>query len=236
MSPPLSHTQKPWGHYERLRPGQIEEIRDQHAIAYVPWGALEWHSYHNPIGLDNFLALGLSEALAQRTGGIVLPPMYAGTDTIKPFKGFAHSIEFSARVVEMLSQELLQQLYQEQFRTLILVTGHCGKGHTDALSASVAAFNEEENSGSALLIPSFEPIKDSFPPNHAALGETSFQLLFDPSLVDVELLPKNRVATLDDDGVWGQDPRKSSSALGQRMLSLFCERCVPQILNLDRSK
>ncbi len=131
---------KPWGFYERLRPDQIEAIRDRAPIAYLPWGALEWHSYHAPVGLDGLQALGQCRALAQATGGVVLPPVYVGTDTIKPFKGFPHTIEHRAETVRALCREFLSGLEDEDFRVVVIVTGHCGGGHVDALRETVEAF------------------------------------------------------------------------------------------------
>ncbi|NUM68336.1 creatininase family protein [candidate division KSB1 bacterium] len=115
-----------WGKYEQLRPAQIAAIRARTPIAYLPWGALEWHSYHAPIGLDGIKAHGLCEALAKETGGVVLPAVYVGTDTIKPYKGFHHTIEHNAETVTKLCLEFLQQLADEDFKVIVLVTGHYG--------------------------------------------------------------------------------------------------------------
>jgi creatinine amidohydrolase len=98
-------TQSQWGNYETLRPVQIEAIRQRTPIAYLPWGALEWHSYHAPIGLDGIKAHGLCEALAREIGGVVLPPVYIGTDTIKPFKRVSSYLEHSAEIVTKLCHE-----------------------------------------------------------------------------------------------------------------------------------
>ena len=65
-----------WGKYEKLRPNQIENICLKSPIAYLPWGALEYHGNHNPIGLDGIKAYGLCIDLAKKAGGIVLPPVY----------------------------------------------------------------------------------------------------------------------------------------------------------------
>ncbi len=221
-----------WGPYERLRPHQIEAIRDRTPLAYLPWGALEWHSYHCPVGLDGTLAHGQCLALAMRTGGVVLPPVFVGTDTIKPFKGFGHTIEHGADVVRRLCSEYLEQLVDEGFRVIVVVTGHCGGGHTRALNEACNAFQARHSDASVWFVPAFEPIKDRYPSNHAARGETSFQLLFNPSAVDLSLLPQDREATLDTDGVWGADPRGASEAEGRIMLDLFCERCIPRINEL----
>lgn len=220
-----------WGRYERLRPAQIETIREHALVAYLPWGALEWHSYHAPVGLDGMQALGQCCALAEATGGVVLPPVYIGTDTIKPFKGFPHTIEHEAETVRALCREFLHGLADEAFRVVVIVTGHCGGGHVDALRETVEAFAEERDDIGVLLVPSFEPTQETYPSNHAARGETSYQLLFDPEPVDLSLLP-DRAPTLDEDGVWGDDPRTASADEGAAILALFLERTVPTIRRL----
>jgi creatinine amidohydrolase len=197
-----------------------------------PWGALEWHSYHAPVGLDGIQAHGQCRALAAATGGVVLPPVYAGTDTIKPYKGFPHTIDHRAETVRALCQEFLEGLADEAFRVIVVVTGHCGGGHVDALRETVEVFAEERDDVGVLLVPSFEPTQETYPSNHAARGETSYQLHFDPDLVDLSLLPADREATLDDDGVWGEDPRAASAAEGAAMLALFLERTVPTVRQL----
>src|SRR5437763_1208058 len=63
----------PWGRYAELRPEQLEAIMAVAPVAYVPWGALEWHGPHLPLGLDGFTAEGVAERDVQRTGGVLLP-------------------------------------------------------------------------------------------------------------------------------------------------------------------
>ncbi len=221
-----------WGLYERLRPDQIDAIRTRAPIAYLPWGALEWHSYHAPVGLDGMQALGQCRALAEATGGVVLPPVYVGTDTIKPFKGFPHTIEHRAATVRTLGREFLEGLADERFRVIVIVTGHCGGGHVDALRETVDAFARERADVGVLLIPSFEPTQDTYPSNHAAWGETAYQLLFDPEPIDLGRLPADHEPTLEDDGVWGDTPRTASAADGAAILALFLRRTVPAIRQL----
>jgi creatinine amidohydrolase len=227
----------PWGQLDRLRPAAIDAIKAAAPVAYVPWGAIEWHSYHAPVGLDGHQALGQSRALAARTGGVVLPPLFVGTDTIKPFKGFGHTVEHSGGTVRALCAELLAQLADEGFRALVVVTGHCGGAHVDALQETVDAFASARSDAGALLVPSFAPIQDAYPSNHAARGETSFQLLFEPDTVDLAAQPPGPPPTLDGDGVWGEDPRASTAAEGRAMLALFVERVAPDVLALlDRTR
>ena len=49
-----------WGQYERMRPDEIEIIFEKYPIAYMPWGASEYHGVHNPVGLDSIKAYGMS--------------------------------------------------------------------------------------------------------------------------------------------------------------------------------
>ena len=218
-------SQLDWGHYERLRPAQIEDVLSHTPVAYLPWGALEWHGVHAPVGLDGLQAHGQCVALARSVGGIVLPPVYVGTDTIKAFKGFPHTVEHSDEVVALLCMEFLRQLAEEGFRVIVIVTGHCGAGHTEALGRAVGVFKGGEPDVGVWLVPAFEPIKDRYPANHAARGETSFLLHFDPE-------PVGPPPTLDDDGVWGEDPRLASAEEGWAMTELFVARARPTILKL----
>ena len=226
----LPPTESPaWGLYERLRPAQIDAIRQLVPVAYIPWGALEWHSYHAPIGLDGMQALGQCRALAEATGGVVLPPIYVGTDTIKPFKGFGHTVEHRGETVRALCREFLHGLADEGFRVIVIVTGHCGGGHVEALRSEVDAFASP--TCAVHLIPSFEPTQETYPSNHAAHGETAYQLLFDPEPVDLSLVP-SPAPTLDEDGVWGDDPSTATSEDGAAILALFLDRTVPHIQQL----
>ncbi|NIR51446.1 creatininase family protein [candidate division KSB1 bacterium] len=220
-----------WGKYEQSRPDQIEAIQKNAPVAYIPWGALEWHSYHAPIGLDGMKAYGLCAALAKETGGVILPPIYVGTDTIKPYKGFKHTIEHNPNTVTTLCGEYLNQLADEGFKVLILVTGHYGEGHVEAIKKAVEKFSKANPGIRIWAFPDSDPLEGSFPANHAARGETSFQLLFHPEMVDLSTLP-DREATLDDDGVWGEDPRNASTEEGQEMLKVFLQNAVPRIKKL----
>lgn len=225
----MSDSNPKWGLYERLRPAQIEEIRDQVPIAYLPWGALEWHSYHCAIGLDGLKAHGLLVETAKRCGGIVLPPVHIGTDTIKPLKGFPHTIEHPEDIVTELMGQFLDQLVDEKFKAIVFLTGHYGGGQVEAQKRATKAFLERHPNFPIWSFPDWEPLEGKFPMNHAAHGETSLLMYFDPDLVDLSLLPADRAATLDDDGVWGDDPRESTREAGEEMVNAFLETAVPRV-------
>jgi len=65
------------------------------SLAIYPWGALEWHSYHLPLGQDGIVAEDFSERLAERTGSVLLPTKWL------PFTTLPHrcSLMFSTNLV-----------------------------------------------------------------------------------------------------------------------------------------
>ena len=216
---------RPWGRYHESTPAQIDEIRAGSPVAYLPWGALEWHSYHNPVGLDGLVAVGLCEALAARCGGLVLPTIYAASSTIKNLFPFPHNFEYSTDLLANLCRETLEQCREAGFSVVVLLSVHCGEPHLQTLK-KVA----QEVSGDGFdvwALTEIECLNGEMPANHAARGETSLQLALQPELVQLEKLPQDRLTTLETDGVWGEDPRLATAAEGNRIITAFVQNAAP---------
>lgn len=214
-----------WGHFHKSTPARIDEVRAGSPVAYLPWGALEWHSYHNPVGLDGLVAVGLCEALAARCGGLVLPPIYAASSTIKNLFPFPHNFEYSIDLLAALCRETLEQCREAGFSMVVLLSVHCGEPHLQTLK-KVA----EEVSGNGFevwALTEVECLNGEMPANHAARGETSLQLALQSELVQLDRLPQDRVTTLEKDGVWGEDPRRATAQEGNRIISAFVENAAP---------
>jgi len=64
--------------YVRLRPRELVKRREEMPVAYIGLGVLEWHGFHNPLGLDGIKANGIACLLAKKLGGVVMPPQYWG--------------------------------------------------------------------------------------------------------------------------------------------------------------
>lgn len=227
-----SSTIKEWGQIERLRPAQFDAILAETPIAYLPWGALEYHSYHNPIGLDGLKSHALLCALAEQCGGIVFPAVYAGHATIKTILPFNHSIEVSAGTVGALAVEYLREIAELGFRVIVLMTGHYSQAHVDVLATAAQQVGTEYLAAKIWAFADKDPLEGKFPANHAARGETSFQMHFDSHLVNLAELPEDRVTTLERDGVWGEDPRLASAEEGARMTIAFLEGTMPRVFEL----
>ncbi|EDY84341.1 hypothetical protein VDG1235_3972 [Verrucomicrobiia bacterium DG1235] len=229
FSDSLDLTANKSGRYSDLKPSEIDPILAATPIAYVPWGALEWHSAHAPIGLDSTKAEGICLALAEKTGGVVLPAIPLATNTIKPFKGFPHSIDISGGLITNLAEEICLQLADEGFRVIILFTGHYPPEQIEALKAGATRAGEKGTGAFFKVCADNDFLEGgAFSADHAGAYETSYQMYFNPGSVDCSALP-DRPVTLDDDGITGEDPRKASEERGATQLETLLENALPAI-------
>jgi hypothetical protein len=59
-----------------LRPRQLEEALRVLPVVYVPFGLIEWHGRHLPLGNDALKAHAILIKCAEQFGGVVYPPVY----------------------------------------------------------------------------------------------------------------------------------------------------------------
>jgi len=216
---------KKWGHFEQMRPAQIESITHSHPIAYLPWGALEYHGVHNPTGLDSIKAYGMATDLAKQVGGVVFPVVHAAANLISsyPLCDFKkHSIEFSEELIRMMCREYLEQLFKQEYKIIVLLTGHAGEPHIDILKEIAQEFNTKYTGKYVWAIAEFDVVPDDvLVANHSAIGETALQLHYAPETVALGLLPQNGDITLEEHAVSGEDPRPASAKMGEDILKAF---------------
>ena len=62
----------------------FEKAQDN--IVVLPVGSTEQHGPHLPLGVDSYIARGISEILSERTGAIVAPTLTYGYKS-KPLSG-----------------------------------------------------------------------------------------------------------------------------------------------------
>lgn len=214
---------------ERMRPEQIVAARQRQPAIYVPFGSIEWHGYHNPVGLDALKAHEQLVGLATRVGGVVYPPVFFGA-------GGGHTAWPASYMVEAepmvgLVRDLLQRFEQDGYRKAVLLSGHY-PNRPEYLDAAVAAYVEGGGTMAVLSL-----IENEIPDgvgDHAAAIETSFMLYLYPELVDLARLHQGPAHDVDTSetihnwmgaeyeghpcyGLVGMDPRAhASSQLGKR--------------------
>jgi len=73
--------------YAKLTPPDFRKRLADAPIAYLPLGTLEWHGEHLPLGSDGLQSFEFMKVLAREAGGIVLPMLHLGPDTMLMVEG-----------------------------------------------------------------------------------------------------------------------------------------------------
>lgn len=102
-----------------------EQINDS-KIAILPIGAVEAHGPHLPLGTDNLLAERLSEKLATRVHGLVLPTLPYGQ--VWSLRNFPGSITVSNDSLIRFIVDIGESLFKQGFTTFAMINGHLGNG------------------------------------------------------------------------------------------------------------
>ncbi len=198
-----------------LRPAQLEERGRHFPAVYVPFGLIEWHGKHLPLGNDALKAHAILVKCAEMYGGVVYPPIWF------------HDGFDKTHLVPVIS-ELFQKLKQTGYRVIIGVSGHNVQGQIDMINDALAPVTADgEAAGMGLWEMSLSRSEESSS-DHAAKWETSNMMFFYPELVDMAELGGEPFA-LDMSppaGIGGLDPRiHASAAVGERN----CELCARSI-------
>jgi creatinine amidohydrolase len=196
-----------------MRPGQLEAAGRTFPVVYVPFGLIEWHGPHLPLGNDALKAHGVLVKCAEKFGGAVYPPVYfhAGFDQ-------QHLVPVVA--------ELFQHLKETGFRVIIGVTGHNIQEQLDMINNALAPVTADGTvAGAGLWEVSLSRCEES-DTDHAAKWETSNMMFFYPDRVDMSELGTEPI-NLDMKppfGIGGLDPREHASArVGRRNVELAAD-------------
>jgi creatinine amidohydrolase len=209
---------------EYMRPEAIDAAREKLSAIYVPFGAMEWHGYHNPTGLDGLKAHEHLVGLAARVGSVVYPPIYFGAGG--GHKEYPNTYMVDADAMIRITTDLLHRFEANGYEKAILLSGHY-PNPGDYVEPAVEAFNATNPSMQILQL--VEANVPGVGGDHAAKHETSYMLHLYPHTVDMQRLdveprddigePDVRHNWMDDDlkahpcyGIVGIDPRTHASA------------------------
>ncbi|MBI3986115.1 MAG: creatininase family protein [Lentisphaerae bacterium] len=195
-----------------MRPGQLEAAARQFPVVYVPFGLIEWHGRHLPLGNDALKAHGILVKCAERYGGVVYPPVF-----------FPHAIHNAqtGRLIEAdrgwklaMVTALFEGLKKTGFRVIIGVSGHNIQTQLELIDEALKPVVADGTlTGMGLWEMSLSRCAES-DSDHAAKWETSNMMFFYPDLVDMSLLGTGPLAPAmkPPDGIGGLDPRQHASA------------------------
>jgi creatinine amidohydrolase len=196
-----------------MRPAQLESAGRGFPVVYVPFGLIEWHGVHLPLGNDAIKAHGILVRCAERFGGVVYPPVYF-------HNGFPQE-----HLVPVLT-DLFGRLKRTGYRVIIGISGHNVQGQIDMINKALEPVTAD---GTVAGIGLWEITLSRGPESatdHAAKWETSNMMFLYPDLVDMSELGDGPI-NLDmkpPSGIGGLDPRKHASAeVGRRNVELAAE-------------
>lgn len=213
--------------YERLQPEELRRAVAERPLAYVPIGTLEFHGEHLSFGVDGFSAHGLCLRAAERSGGVVLPPVYLASGCLD----MPYTLTFSLDLVHGWVRETLDQLASRGFRAAVVLTGH-GPLDLNHLLKRACREAQDANRGfaayglcwlelNASRLTGPEPGEPTSV-DHAAMVETSWMLALEPELVRLDRLQDDPAAS--HPGVYGPNPRfTASEAFGRAQIAAAAE-------------
>jgi creatinine amidohydrolase len=201
-----------------MRPDELTEAFRTMPVAFVPWGALEWHSAHLPVGLDGLVAEAIAARAAEEIGGIVLPTFYL------PITALPHRFSISLRstTVRAVLDDLLDELARVGFRVVALLSGHYAQAHELVMIEAAEAAIERHG----MLVLATPPLamhpesargrSGGTRLDHAGRWETSALLATHPELVDMRQLQRAMqefpAGHLADLGILGEHPLATATA------------------------
>jgi creatinine amidohydrolase len=221
--------------FERLKPGEILAERERKSIAYLAFGPLEWHGPHLPFGTDPLMAYSLALMLAEKTGGVVMPPVYSGTERERSRAMIAAfgienpdqyvigmdteavtvpSLYFREEAFAITLREYIRLLVKLQYKLIVLVNGHGAYNQIETVKRLAVEFSAETPSKVIDVFVVLSEEEGGIDPGHATKLETSMVLSQYPEDVDCSVYPPRNVPlkykdySIADDSVFLLKPSK----------------------------
>ena len=174
-----------------------KEIRDSGVdVAIVPFGSIEQHGHHLPLGTDWMIAAEGAKRLAQELNAFVLPAMAYGNS--REHMAFPGTITLRPSTLAAVLEDVVESLRHHGFRKIVVLSSHGGNW---ILKPTVRELNYKYPDISIVWASGVVPERGDKPPVeiHAGKGETSAMLHIRPDLV------KDENRGLDSPGFVGQE-------------------------------
>ncbi len=222
--------------YMESKPLELEDMIKKNPIAYIPFGALEWHGEQNVLGVDSIKATEICRRSAKITGGVLFPCVnYGAFQTMK----FPYTLRFKKRPYCKMTKNLVKSLYDWGFRIIILLTGHYPEAQIQQVKKAARTISKKHADCFALGIAEQCLVPDlGYFGDHAAKWETSMMLAMNPDFVDLERLPSglSYPERTIRHGVWGIDPKEhASKEIGEKVLNEIVKKLSQAVLKVKET-
>jgi creatinine amidohydrolase len=176
-------------HWEELTAGDFRTaIQQASATCLLPFGILEKHGPHLPLGTDLLDVRSVSLAAAQREYTLVFPEYYFGQ--IFEARHEPGTVAYSSHLQLELLQETTDEMARNGCKKIIIVNGHGGNENLLPFFAQTQLEKPHDYVVYVLPVlgapPGGPAKKSSGPDMHAGESETSKMLVTHPDLVHME--------------------------------------------------
>ncbi len=247
----------PYKYEELTAPDFVKAVKQSSGVCLLPFGILEKHGAHLPLGTDLLDVRNVASLAAEKEYTVVFPPYYFGQ--INEARNQPGTICYSPEVIWKLLQETCDELARNGFKKIIIVNGH--GGNTDFLNFfCMSQLHSQKNYVVVVFRPTddaatIEKIKELSKTDgglHAGEKETSTMMITRPDLVKIDRAAfesgddQKRLSSIPDQytGIWwyarfpnhySGDGSKASIGLGQFLIDSEVEKLVGLIKNMKAS-
>ena len=182
--------------------------------AILPVGATEQHGPHMGCGMDAEIAGQLCQAVAEKTGAIVLPTLSYGC-SIGHSQRWPGTVALQPKTMIDVVKDMGDWIYNSGFRRLFIANGHVG--NNAPLRCALEMLRAEHDDMMIALINSgaiSQRVKDKHFHDaqdwHANDAETSLMLALQPAMVREELLQNSDDPDRTDECVFAHPVNRTS--------------------------
>jgi creatinine amidohydrolase len=217
----------------------------------IPFGSMEEHGPHLPLGTDSSHAVTVAERAARLYPVLVAPPVPYGL--CRSTSEHPGTLSISGNTLKALALDISRELYRQGCRQIILLTGHAGGTHVAALVEAGEQLLREVPEVKVAVVNVLELLREALKQapelvqtpgdSHAGEVETAIMLAAHPELVkgtapaEWPAFPKfilaRRKRTFWPGGVWG-NPGAATPAQGDKILQLEVKFLVDLVKTLER--
>ncbi len=216
----------------------------------LPVGSVEQHGPAVAMGIDYIIAAAVAEAVGERLGLYVAPPLSYGMSL--HHAAFAGTLSLKPTSYLNMLVDLFVFLTERGFRRVALVNGH--GGNVPSLKAAAAEVSYMYEGARFIILSWYDQegvkrrVDEEFGPfegTHATPSEISVLMHLRPELVgDIAKVEKTEPGLIEwhpgpadlrkyyPEGVIGADPRRASAALGKDLFNLAVEDVVQALTRL----
>lgn len=232
---------------------EYEELVRRGAPLLLVVGSTEQHGPHLPLGTDVFQGVAIARAVAERTGGIVAPPITYGYKS-QPKSGggesFTGTTSLDAQTLITLVRDILRAFLRHGVRHFVFIDGHYENAmfltegidlairENNVSDAKVLVFHWWDLISQGTIDAVFDGDFPGWALEHAAVVETSVTSAVRPELVRWERLVDDRAERLPTYDIFPAPPdivprsgvlspaRRASSGHGKRIVDEVVEAIV----------